>query len=114
MHAEITRAVVGHEHGPCAGKALEQVGSRFFFVRPGIGKDYCKVVWRQPQFFVRAITLWGKPGEAILASSTSFAASRNKAALNELDGQAEIVRELLGSVHQFGFNLDAVGVKFKH
>src|SRR5262249_42347349 len=42
---------------------------------------------------------------------TAFA---NKAAADELDGQAKIVGELLGGVHQFSLDLDTAGVKAQH
>ena len=93
---------------------LEQVGSRFFFVRPGIGKDDRKVVWPEPEFLVRAITVWGEPGKAIVCSGKRIEASRNKAPLNKRYGQAEVGGELLGSFHQFGLNLDSASVKVKH
>src|SRR5262249_37101817 len=42
---------------------------------------------------------------------TAFA---NEAAADELDGQAKIVGELLGGVHQFSLDLDTAGVKVQH
>src|SRR5690242_12897195 len=45
---------------------------------------------------------------------TGITAFGNEAAAGELNGQAKIVGELLGGVHQFSLDLDTAGVKVQH
>src|SRR5262249_47566278 len=111
---ELVAAVVGQKQRPRACVAPEQVGGPALLVGPGVGEDDVEVTGCQAEPLLATVFLRNQPGEARVGSQVGRAAGRDEGAVDEVRGQAEVVRELPGLVHQLAVDLDAAGVEVEH